>query len=174
MKVYTEIVYTWDEEKNELVEESSKFFDYEGPVIQCHDRKQYGIKIPHAHGGEMGKLTDEMTRTQDKATEWAKRNRMHKPGGSTKTQVTDVVKKWTTEGEMLLWGHSSAENKPAAGDDSAQELAELEDLSRSRKTRLVAGREGEDKDSDERRGLVNMRMGTLLTQGQKAKKLPTA
>ena len=35
MKVYTEVVYTWDDNKGELVEESSKSFDYEGEVTQC-------------------------------------------------------------------------------------------------------------------------------------------
>jgi len=36
MKVYTEVVYTWDDNKGELVEESSKSFDYEGPIVSCH------------------------------------------------------------------------------------------------------------------------------------------
>ena len=171
MKVYTEIVYTWDSDKNKLVEESSKSFDYEGPVVQCHTRKQYGVNIPHAHGGEMGKVTAEVTKTQDKATSWAKRNKMDKPGGDVKKQVTDVVRKWSTDAETMMWGHSSADNPPAASSDDSEALAAL---NRSRKTRLGPGREGEDKDSDERRGLVNMSMGTLLTQGQKAKKLPTA
>jgi hypothetical protein len=44
MKVYTEVVYTWDDNKGELVEESSKSFDYEGEVTQCN-RKRY----PHYH-----------------------------------------------------------------------------------------------------------------------------
>ena len=44
MKIYTEVVYTWDDNKGELVEESSKSFDYEGEVTQCH-RKRY----PHPH-----------------------------------------------------------------------------------------------------------------------------
>ena len=35
MKIYTEVNYTWDEEKNELVKESEKSFDYEGEVDQC-------------------------------------------------------------------------------------------------------------------------------------------
>ena len=35
MKVYTEVIYTWDDNKGELVEESSKSFDYEGEVTQC-------------------------------------------------------------------------------------------------------------------------------------------
>ena len=63
----------------------------------------------------------------------------------------------------MMWGNSSADNPPAANSDDSEALALL---NRSRKTRLGPGREGEDKDSDERRGLTNMSMGTLLTQGQ--------
>ena len=44
MKIYTEVVYTWDDNKGELVEESSKSFDYVGEVTQCN-RKRY----PHYH-----------------------------------------------------------------------------------------------------------------------------
>ena len=40
MKIYTEIVYTWDDNKGELVEESSKSFDYQGEVTLC-DTKRY-------------------------------------------------------------------------------------------------------------------------------------
>ena len=36
MKVYTEVIYTWDDNKGELVEESSKSYDYEGPIVSCH------------------------------------------------------------------------------------------------------------------------------------------
>ena len=170
MKVYTEINYIWKDDK--LVQTDSQSFDYEGEVDQCHTRKTYlGINIPHSHGGVTGAATEEMTRVQDKATSWAKRNNMDKPGGSVKSQVTDVVRKWSTDAEKMLWGHSSADNPPAANSDDSEALALL---NRSRKTRLGPGREGEDKDSDERRGLTNMSMGTLLTQGQKAKKLPTA
>lgn len=35
MKIYTEVNYTWDDEKNELVKESEKSFDYEGEADQC-------------------------------------------------------------------------------------------------------------------------------------------
>lgn len=35
MKVYTEVVWQWDEEKGELVEESSKSYDYEGPTVEA-------------------------------------------------------------------------------------------------------------------------------------------
>ena len=32
MKIYTEVIYHWDDNKGELVQESSKSFDYEGPL----------------------------------------------------------------------------------------------------------------------------------------------
>ena len=35
MKIYTEVVYHWDDAKGELVEESSKSFDYHGPLTLC-------------------------------------------------------------------------------------------------------------------------------------------
>ena len=57
MKIYTEVVYTWDEAKGQLVEESSKSFDYEGPMTLCHDKYEYigpkrfqnKVSIPHSH-----------------------------------------------------------------------------------------------------------------------------
>ena len=44
MKVYTEVNYTWDDEKNELVKESEKSFDYEGEVDQCIKIGGYSFK----------------------------------------------------------------------------------------------------------------------------------
>ena len=41
MKIYTEIVYSWDDDKGELVQESSKSYDYNGPLTL-------------ANGGETG------------------------------------------------------------------------------------------------------------------------
>ena len=32
MKIYTEVIYHWDDDKGELVQESSKSYDYEGPL----------------------------------------------------------------------------------------------------------------------------------------------
>ena len=32
MKIYTEVIYFWDDDKGELVQESSKSYDYEGPL----------------------------------------------------------------------------------------------------------------------------------------------
>jgi hypothetical protein len=36
MKIYTEVIYHWDEAKGELVKESEKSFDYEGPMTLCN------------------------------------------------------------------------------------------------------------------------------------------
>lgn len=55
MKVYTEVVYTWDDTKNELVEESSESFDYEGEVTQC------------GFGGSFGAAVRNVKRTTKKA-----------------------------------------------------------------------------------------------------------
>jgi len=60
MKIYTEIVYSWDEEKSELVEESSKSYDYEGEVTQCHRKtkkifgKERSVWHTHASLGDIG------------------------------------------------------------------------------------------------------------------------
>ena len=35
MKIYTEVVYHWDDTKGELVKESEKSFDYHGPLTLC-------------------------------------------------------------------------------------------------------------------------------------------
>ena len=35
MKIYTEVVYYWDDAKGELVKESEKSFDYQGPMTLC-------------------------------------------------------------------------------------------------------------------------------------------
>ena len=32
MRIYTEVVWSWDDEKGELVRESSKSYDYDGPL----------------------------------------------------------------------------------------------------------------------------------------------
>ena len=35
MKIYTEVVWEWDDTKGELVEVSSESFDYEGPIVKA-------------------------------------------------------------------------------------------------------------------------------------------
>ena len=37
MKIYTEVVWSWDDEKGELIRESSKSYDYEGPLTLFND-----------------------------------------------------------------------------------------------------------------------------------------
>jgi len=36
MKIYTEIIWSWDDDKGELVQESSKSYDYDGPLTLAH------------------------------------------------------------------------------------------------------------------------------------------
>ena len=55
MKVYTEVVWKWDYAKKELVEESSKSYEYEGPVVQAW--VQYvalGLALLSAYSGYKG------------------------------------------------------------------------------------------------------------------------
>jgi len=45
MKIYTEVIYFWDDDKGELVQESSKFYDYVGPLTLANDSST-GIMDP--------------------------------------------------------------------------------------------------------------------------------
>ncbi|SVD65208.1 uncharacterized protein METZ01_LOCUS418062, partial [marine metagenome] len=58
MKIYTEIVYTWDDNLGELVEESSKSFEYQGEVSQCHSKTFYGVPQWHSHDPVTEALSD--------------------------------------------------------------------------------------------------------------------
>ena len=44
MKIYTEIVWSWDDDKGELVQESSKSYDYEGPLTLAHQGEKHQTK----------------------------------------------------------------------------------------------------------------------------------
>ena len=165
MKVYTEVNYIWKDDK--LVQTDSQSFDYEGEVTQCHTRKvpYTGVNIPHAHGGEAGKVTAEVTKTQDKATKWAKRNNMDKPGGTVEG-MTNTVRKWSTDAETMMWGHSSADGNSSSSDTEAEDL-----LRGSRRGNQGKGKLGKANSEDMRREPYAMNANTLLTQGQKAKKI---
>jgi len=39
MKIYTEIIYHWDDDKGELVQESEKSYDYYGPLTLAHTKR---------------------------------------------------------------------------------------------------------------------------------------
>ena len=55
MKVYTEVVWKWDETKKELVEESSKSYEYEGPVVQAWAQwVALGLALLSAYSGYKG------------------------------------------------------------------------------------------------------------------------
>ena len=43
MKIYTEVVWEWDESKGELVEVSSESFDYEGPLVKAEPVSGFAI-----------------------------------------------------------------------------------------------------------------------------------
>jgi len=50
MKIYTEVVWSWDDEKGELVRESSKSYDYEGPLTLFNDNSVESTIAAQAHG----------------------------------------------------------------------------------------------------------------------------
>jgi len=54
MKIYTEVVWSWDDEKGELVRESSKSYDYEGPLTLFNDNSVESTIAAQAYGaGDM-------------------------------------------------------------------------------------------------------------------------
>ena len=50
MKIYTEIVWSWDDERGELVRESSKSYDYEGPLTLLNDNSVESTIAANAYG----------------------------------------------------------------------------------------------------------------------------
>ena len=42
MKIYTEIIWSWDDDKGELVQESSKSYDYDGPLTLANGSEMGG------------------------------------------------------------------------------------------------------------------------------------
>ena len=42
MKIYTEVIYSWDDEKGELVQESAEFYDYDGPLTLANGEGSIG------------------------------------------------------------------------------------------------------------------------------------
>tara|TARA_R110002051_G_scaffold12852_2_gene43903 strand:+ start:1854 stop:2354 length:501 start_codon:yes stop_codon:yes gene_type:complete len=166
MKVYTEVNYIWKDDK--LVQTDSTSFEYDGEIESCHTKKHYGVNSPHSHGTGSKQVND----LAKGATTWAANNNLDKPGGSVKSQITDVVKKWSTDSETMAWGHSSADGNSSgnsAADDDALAL-----LKGSRRGIQGRGSKVKGEDDDNRRGLSNFNTKTLLTQGQKAKRLPKA
>ena len=105
MKVYTEIIYTWDDNKGKLVEQSSKSFEYEGEVILCHSKRW-----PHSHwstgdiGGTAGDILDAGQGALDDAGDAA---------GDIADTVTDVVEPFIPNWEG--WSGFSQDAAAAAG-----------------------------------------------------------
>ena len=55
MKIYTEIIWSWDDDKGELVQESSKSYDYDGPLTLLHEGESHPpvkyLEYPSTLGG---------------------------------------------------------------------------------------------------------------------------
>ena len=50
MRIYTEVVWSWDDEKGELVRESSKSYDYDGPLtLAQHPSEMTGANYTSAY-----------------------------------------------------------------------------------------------------------------------------
>ena len=57
MKIYTEIIWSWDDDKGELVQESSKSYDYDGPLTLLHENDPNHttyLEYPSTIGGGQG------------------------------------------------------------------------------------------------------------------------
>ena len=52
MKIYTKLVWEWDEEKG-LIEKESECFDYEGPLVRCDSDDSGGDNGGDSDGGGM-------------------------------------------------------------------------------------------------------------------------
>jgi|TARA_Y100001947_G_scaffold142299_1_gene134461 hypothetical protein len=167
MKVYTEVNYIWKDDK--LIQTDSKSFDYEGEVDQCHTRKTYlGINIPHGHGGSLeqtGKNITEGWESGGKVLTENTREEWKKPGGDVK-RFTDWGAKLDHEAQMIAWGHSSYEDKGGSADDDPESY-----FKGSKRGLQGKGKDERRKSEDMRRTPYAMSTGTLLTPGQKAKKV---
>ena len=170
MKVYTEVNYIWKDDK--LVQTDSQSFDYEGEVEQCHTKTHtiLGRKInsPHSHGTgsqEVNSLSEAATTNM----EMSPIGDLSKPGGDVK-RFTDWTAKLDHEGQMIMWGHSSYNKN--SGDSNTTDAEEL--LKSSRRGNQGKNKKGRSKSEDQRRQPYAMNTRTLLTQGQKAKKIRSA
>ena len=167
MKVYTEVNYIWKDDK--LVQTDSQSFDYEGEVEQCHTKTHtiLGRKInsPHSHGTG----SQEVSNMADAATTNMESVNLDKPGGDVK-RFTDWTAKLDHEAQMIAWGHSSYNKK--SDDPNTTDAEEL--LKSSRRGNQGKNKKGRSKSEDQRRQPYAMNTRTLLTQGQKAKKLRSA
>ena len=57
MKIYTEVIYFWDDDKGELVQESSKSYDYDGPLTLANGSEMAAsteyLQYPDTLGSEV-------------------------------------------------------------------------------------------------------------------------
>jgi hypothetical protein len=155
MKVYTEVNYIWKDDK--LVQTNSKSYDYEGEVEQCHIKRVFGMVIAHPH--QYG--------WSDKATMYAGRAGLDKPGGSVKSQITAPVKEWSQKAEHAIWGN------PMPGQDNTSTTNGTDDINEPDTKATLANRRNrsDEYSTANRRGvsksMANINKGkkhSLLTQ----------
>ena len=172
MKVYTEVNYIWKDDK--LVQTDSKSFEYDGEIESCHTKKHYGVNSPHSHGGVVEKLQNEASNAGDAFSGlYGGIIDQTTPGGSTK-DFTD----WAKNTSQKISHHAFGSSYPGGGSDGGGNSAADDDalalLKSSRRGIQGRGSKVKGDSDDNRRGLSNFNTKTLLTQGQKAKRLPKA
>ena len=66
MKIYTEIVWSWDDNRGELVQESSKSYDYDGPLTLANGGEGFGTVLDRRKAGQSVKTetADHGSKTQ--------------------------------------------------------------------------------------------------------------
>ena len=120
-------------------------------------------------GGELGKayrnVRGKTADLADAATTNMESVGLDKPGGEF-GRFTDWVASLDDKGQKLMWGHSSYDDNTPAPPGSEEDL-----LKGSRRGLQGIGKNRRVGTEDERRQPYEMGPGTLLTQGQKAKKL---
>ena len=94
MKIYTEIVWSWDDERGELVRESSKSYDYEGPLTLFNDNSVESTIAAKAYGS-----SDNFTYPKDTNPGLPHYIRFI----ARRTYTSTQSKRGTTNGEVVLY-----------------------------------------------------------------------
>jgi len=125
-----------------------------------------GFSFSNPFSGVNNYLKKELGGAGDYLTKMAKNNNLDKPGGNVK-DFTEWVADLSGKGELIMWGHNSRDANPAqAGPPPEDEI-----FKGSRKGLQGQGNKATANNDDKRRQVGNFNTKTLLTQGQKAKKL---
>lgn len=178
MKIYTEVNYIWKDDK--LVQTDSKSFDYEGEIESCHwyhshklaakiiPKEGFKAKIESTGSGLVNAAAVGLTKIAEKAG-------VSKPGGTLKhgKYGTDYWRELSQKAGHHLTGstYPGQGGGNGSGNTAADDQA-LADLNYSSRRGFQGKGTGKRVGSEDmRREPYAMNTKTLLTQGQKAKKL---